>query len=171
MLDGLIICVIGITTVFVTLTILMFLMMGIERIFHSPQVVEKEREISSKCASKTEIVPYRADVEDMAKVAAIATAVAIHRNHRNQELAHYSPSEAVLVNVNGYRAVVKSMDVAPAIGVRSGTEVWQGKNHHGRMWRAAYTPSQGGYWQRLGWVGERDGHTSTFGIHRNLKWK
>ena len=158
-IEGLLISGVGIGAVFGSLLIIMFLMMGVERVFRSDGV-----------AVEGEEARVGEGLEDTAEVAAIALALASYMKERGKELGgrpiavggvHYqvevgdlsrSPV-AVVVNGRSHWASVDgeglpvTEQIAPVLGAQM-IDIQRGRN-----WRSAYPLSQGGYWDRWGWGG------------------
>ncbi|UCG83281.1 MAG: OadG family protein [Dehalococcoidia bacterium] len=169
MLDGLFISLVGMGAVFISLTIIMFLMMGIERIFRSEELSAEE--ISVIGGEITTVWPVTARVEPQSQeeVAAIALALAAYMKERGKQIGQYiaihgtnyqvevgdTVDDPVSIVVNGekYRGSLSdnglSMDLRMGFRVVSGV----GERKQGRIWRAAYPFLQGGLWTRHGWSG------------------
>jgi Na+-transporting methylmalonyl-CoA/oxaloacetate decarboxylase gamma subunit len=163
--EGLLISGVGAGAVFGTLAILMFVMMGVERVFRSDGVAVEEL-----VAVEGEEARVGEGLEDTAEVAAIALALASYMKERGKELGgrpiavggvHYqvevgdlsrSPV-AVVVNGRSHWASVDgeglpvTEQIAPVLGAQM-IDIQRGRN-----WRSAYPLSQGGYWDRWGWGG------------------
>ena len=165
MIEGLLISVVGMAVVFVVLTILMFVIMGMGRLLSDKGVVGRVV-VEELVAGKEEV-----RAEDTAQVAAIALALASYLKERGKalgkpiaisgvqyevemgDLSHFPVS--LMVNQDSYRAAVGdeglpiSEQVSPKFGAQEkGTQ-------SGLGWRSAYRQLQGKYWSRRGWTGRR----------------
>jgi len=163
--EGLLISGVGIGAVFGSLLIIMFLMMGVERVFRGDGVAVEEL-----VAVEGEEARVGEGLEDTAEVAAIALALASYMKERGKELGgrpiaiggvHYqvevgdlsrSPV-AVVVNGRSYWASVdgEGLPVAEQIAPVLGAQMRD--TQRGRNWRSAYPLAQGAYWDRRGWAG------------------
>ena len=159
MIEGLVITLIGMAVVFVSLAILMFMIMGIERAFRSGEPAVEEV-----------VVGERRKPGDKAEVAAMALALSFYLKEQGKELRRQpiaidgvqyqvemgglcrSPV-AVVVNEESYWASAggKGLPVASRIGLMLGAQM-RG-TQYSRRWRSAYPMAQGGYWDRWGWGG------------------
>ena len=160
MIEGLLISVVGMAVVFVVLTILMFVIMGMERLFR-----ERAPAVEKVLANE------EADHVDTVEAAAIALALASYLRERGKDLkapitiggVHYeveigdlshSPV-SLMVNQDSYRAALGDEGL-PITEQASPKVVAQAKStQSGLGWRSAYPPSQGKYWSRRGWTGRR----------------
>jgi Na+-transporting methylmalonyl-CoA/oxaloacetate decarboxylase gamma subunit len=163
--DGLLITGVGIGAVFGSLLIIMFSMMGIERVFRGQGVAVGELVAAERVEAQVGEAPG-----DIIEVAAIAVALASYMKERGKELGgrpiavggvHYqvdvgdlsrSPV-AVVVNGRSHWASAdgEGLPVTEQIAPVLGTEMRD--TQRGRNWRSAYPLSQGGYWDRRGWGG------------------
>lgn len=164
--EGLFISGVGVGAVFGSLLIIMFLMMGVERVFRSDGVAVEEAVAAGDVEAKV-----GEGLEDVVEVAAIALALASYMKERGKELGgrpiaisgvHYqvevgdlsrSPV-AVVVNGGSYWASVdgEGLPVIEQIAPALGTQMRD--TQRGRNWRSAYPLAQGGaYWDRRGWAG------------------
>ncbi len=169
MIEGLSISGIGVGAIFGSLIVIMFVMMGIERVFRSDGVVVEEVVEEVVAAGSVE-AKVGGKVEDMVEVAAVALALASYMKERGRELGgrpfaisgvNYqvdvgdlsrSPV-AVVVNGVSYRASVdgEGLPVAERVAPVVGTQMREIRR--GRNWRSAYPLGQGGrYWDRRGWA-------------------
>jgi Na+-transporting methylmalonyl-CoA/oxaloacetate decarboxylase gamma subunit len=173
MLDGLFISLVGMGAVFVSLTIIMLLMIGIERIFRSEDLATEE--ISVIGGEIISAVPVTAVVEPAShtEVAAIVLALAAHMKEHGRQIGQSiaihgtnyqvevgdTTDDPVSLVVNGerYRGSLSdrglSMDKRMGLRIISGT----GDRKQGRIWRTAYPLLQGGLWTRHGWTGRHGG--------------
>jgi Na+-transporting methylmalonyl-CoA/oxaloacetate decarboxylase gamma subunit len=169
MLDGLFISLVGMGAVFVSLTIIMFLMMGIERVFRSEEMAVGEISIVDEQIMPTGPVTGRVGPGSQAEVAAIVLALAAYMKERGRQVGqsldidgvHYrvevgdTTDSAVSVVVNGemYRGSLDdhglSMDAETGLRIESRV----GDSKQGRIWRTAHPFLQGGLWTRHGWTG------------------
>ena len=165
LLEGLSISGIGVGAVFGSLIVLMFVMMGLERVFRSAEVAVEETVAAGGVEAKVGEGP-----EDMVEVAAIALALASYMKERGKELGgrpiaiggvNYqvevgdlsrSPV-AVVVDGRSYRACVdgEGLPATERIALVLGTQLRDAQR--GWNWRSAYPLAQGGYWYRRGWLG------------------
>lgn len=165
MSEGLIISGVGIATIFVTLTVMMLLMRGMERVFRQDEVSVEEMEATGGIKREPDIEP-----ENSAEVAAITLALVSYMKEQGRELRgrpfsiggrqyqvelgdlSRSPV-AVVVNGESYWASVggEGLPVAEQVVPVLGTEVREAQR--GQGWRSAYPPDQGGFWERRGWSG------------------
>lgn len=173
MLEGLFISLVGMGAVFVSLTIIMFLMIGIERVFRSEELAAEEISVVGGEITPIRPVTERVGPESQAEVAAIVLALASYRKERGRQIGqsiyiddvHYqvevgdTADRAVSVVVNGemYRGSLDdhglSMDAETGLRIESRV----GDRKQGRIWRTAYPLLQGGYWTRPGWTGRHGG--------------
>lgn len=160
MIKGLLISVVGMAVVFVALTILMFVIMGMERLFRerAPAV---EKVLANEGAETAETV----------EAAAIALALASYLRERGKDLkapitiggvqyqvemgdlSHFPVS--LMVNQDNYRAAVGDEGLPITEQASPETIVQRKGTRSGLGWRSAYPPSQGKYWSRRGWTGRR----------------
>jgi sodium pump decarboxylase gamma subunit len=167
MLEGFLITVIGMLVVFVVLAILMFVIMGLERLFRDKEGSEVAAEKASERAepSKKVIKP-----EDTAEVAAIALALASYLKERGKRLekpiaidgAQYQieirdisrTPTTVVVDGDSYRAAVGEEGLPPTEQIAPMSAIQRKEPQRGLGWRSIYPPSQGGFWNRKGWSGK-----------------
>lgn len=160
MIEGLLISVVGMAVVFVVLAILMFVIMGMERLFRE-RTAAVENVLANEGAEPAETV----------EVAAIALALASYLRERGKDLKapiiiggvhyevelgdlSYSPV-SLMVNRDSYRAALGDEGL-PITEQVSPKLVAQAKgNQSGLGWRSAYHRLQGKYWSRGGWTGRR----------------
>jgi len=162
--EGLLISGVGAGAIFGSLSIIMFVMMGIERVFRGDRVALEEEAAGDVEAGVGE------GPKDMVEVAAIALALASHMKERGKELGgrpiaiggvhcqvevgdlSRSPV-AVVVNGASYTACVdgEGLPVTEQIAPGLGTQMRD--TRRGRNWRSAYPLAQGAYWDRRGWGG------------------
>jgi sodium pump decarboxylase gamma subunit len=165
MIEGLLICVVGMAVVFVVLTILMFMIMGMGRLTSDKGVVGG-LVVEELVAGKEEV-----KAEDTAEVAAIALALASYLKEQGKALGKpiaisgvqyqvemgdlsYSPV-SLMINQDSYRAAVGDEGL-PVTEQVSPKFVAQAKGiQSGLGWRSAYHQLQGKYWSRGGWTGRR----------------
>ncbi len=160
MIEGLLISVVGMAVVFVVLTILMFVIMGMERLFRerTPAV---EKVLAHEGAEPVETV----------EAAAIALALASYLRRRGKDLktpitiggvqyqvemgdlSHFPVS--LMVNQDSYRAALGDEGLPITESVSPKVVAHAKGNQSGLGWRSAYPPSQGKYWSRRGWTGRR----------------
>ncbi len=156
LIEGLSISGIGVGAVFGSLIVIMFVMMGIERVFRSDGVAVQEKAGGGP--------------RDMVEVAAVALALASYMKQRGKglggrmiaisgvnyqvEVGDLSRSPvAVVVNGGSYRASVdgEGLPVAERIAPVVGAPMRDARR--GRNWRSAYPLGQGGrHWDRRGWA-------------------
>lgn len=168
MIEGLLITVIGMLVVFVVLAILMFVIMGLERLFRVKAVSEVAAEKTAAEGAEPQKEALRP--EDTAEVAAIALAMAAFLKERGKRLekpiaingAEYhiemsdiscSPT-TVVVNGDCYRAVIGEEGLPPTEQITPVPGTRRREPQRGLGWRSIYPPSQGGFWYRRGWSGK-----------------
>jgi sodium pump decarboxylase gamma subunit len=166
MIEGLLISVIGMAVVFVVLAILMFVIMGLERLFRDKGVSEV---VAEKVAvERAETTKEVARPEDTAEVAAITLALASYLKGQGKKLketlaidgAKYQVDisdisqtpTTVVVEGDSYRVAVgeEGLPSAEQIAPAPGTQ--KREPQRGLGWRSIYPPSQGGFWNRSGWT-------------------
>jgi len=162
--EGLLITGVGVGAVFGSLAILMFLMMGIERVFRGQGVAVEEVAAGGVEAQVGE------GLEDTAEVAAIALALASYMKERGKELG----GRPIAISGVHYQVEVGDLSRSPVAVVVDGRSHWASADgeglpvteqiapvlgtqmrdiQRGRNWRSSYPLSQGGYWDRRGWGG------------------
>ena len=169
MLEGLLITVVGMAVVFVVLAILMYVIMGMERLFREKGVAE----VVSEKVAVTEALPQAPEAgaapESTVEVAAIAVALASYLKERGKKLGaslsvgseHYhvemgDPSVSPVnlkVNQEHYCAAVGDEGLPPAEQDASVAPQAKEAQRGSPGWRSAYPPPQGGFWCRRGWTG------------------
>jgi hypothetical protein len=179
MVEGLYISLVGVAAVFVSLTTIMFLMMGIERAFRGDGaatigsvvglegVVEVGADMGRMVAG--DVSEQGARPDDSAEVAAIAVALVSHLRVRGRELGtslRLSDEEyriemgdavdsAMSINVNGdsYRGRVGGGRLPSTSRSMLRVMPHASVSHPIAGWRSAYPPTRGGHWCRRGWTG------------------
>jgi len=160
MIEGLLISVVGMAVVFVVLTILMFVIMGMERLFRE-RATAVDKVLANEGAEPAETV----------EAAAIALAIASYLRERGKDLkapitiggVHYeveigdlshSPV-SLMVNQDSYRAAVgdEGLPITEQVSPKFGAQAKGTRS--GLGWRSAYHQLQGKYWSRGGWTGRR----------------
>lgn len=173
MLEGLLISLVGMGAVFVSLTVIMFLMIGIERVFRSEELVAEEISVVGGGITPIGPVTERMGPESQAEVAAIVLALASYLKERGRQVGrsidingvHYrvevgEPADStVSVVVNGEMYCGSLGDHGLSVNVQTGLRIESGvgDRKRGRVWRTAYPLLQGGYWTRPGWTGRHGG--------------
>lgn len=168
MLEGLLITLVGMAVVFVVLAILMYVIVGLERLF-------REREVARVVSGKigvTEALPQTPEAaatpESTVEVAAIAVALASYLKERGRKLGsslsigseHYhvqmgdpsTPPVDLMVNQEHYRAAIGEEGLPLAEQATSTVPRAKDTQSSDTGWRSAYSP-QGGFWCRRGWTG------------------
>ena len=180
MVEGLIISLVGMAAVFVSLTVIMFLMIGIERAFRSDNiavvdgvgVVEGLGSIGvgiQEDEQRGELAVWTASPEGTAEVAAIALALAYHLRERSKVLGtslrlndadyHIEVGDMggvavdVIVDGDGYRGSVGEEGLPPACRSNGRPLLRVADPQRVGVWRSANPPALGGYWHRGGWAG------------------
>jgi Na+-transporting methylmalonyl-CoA/oxaloacetate decarboxylase gamma subunit len=176
MLEGLFISLVGMGAVFLSLTIIMFLMVVVGRIFRNDGLAMSEglavegMVAVGEMGAAVDVVRKRAEPLGMVEVAAIALALASHVKERGRELGtsitiddiYYqvevgdisSPPTSVIVNGEMYRGAVSDDGLPFAERTSLRIETRGRSTQRERVWRAAYPLLQGGeYWCRRGWTG------------------
>ena len=170
MMDGLYISVVGMAVVFVVLAILMFLIMGMGRVFEGEEVAVGDVVVKEVALEKVE-AREALKPEDTAEVAAIALALASYLKEKGREFrgpiaingVQYQVEvgdlsrSPVFVGVNqdsywaalGDEGLPSTEVISPQIVVR------ERDTQRGLSWRSAQPLAQGGYWSRQGWTGRR----------------
>jgi Na+-transporting methylmalonyl-CoA/oxaloacetate decarboxylase gamma subunit len=166
MVEGLFISLVGMAAVFVSLTVIMFLMMGIERVFRSQGVAVQEA-----IALGEGLVTEAVGPEDAVEVAAVALALASHLRERGRELGttiavdglEYEvdvgdtarPPVAVAVNGESFRGSVgeERLSLARTATMMIAARLRRPRGE--RVWRSAYPLPRGDYWCRRGWTGRK----------------
>ncbi len=170
MLEGLFISLVGMGAVFVSLAVIMFLMMGVERIFRCDGLAVEGMLALGEMGVEVATVGGKEEPEGTVEVAAIALALAWHVKGLGRELGTSitingvfyqvkvgdisSSPTPVIVNGESYRGAVgeERLPLAKRTGLKIRTQ--ERSAQHGRLWRAAHPPLQGGdYWYRRGWTG------------------
>lgn len=170
MKEGLIIALIGMGAVFVSLTIIMFLMIGMERIFRKRGMsVHESMAVGWGVAGLG--MEREAGVEslDAVEVAAITLALASYMKERGKQLG-----TSVVINGLCYKVEVGDTTCSPVSVVVSGEShlacldgeglpviggiapmpiVQIRDTQHAQVWRSVHPLAQGGYWDRRGWSG------------------
>ncbi len=166
MLEGLLIAVIGMFVVFVVLTILMFVIMGLERLFRdrgAGEVAAAKVTVEGAEPPKKVVRP-----EDKAEVAAIALALASYLKEQGKKLGKPLAIDGaqfqveiddvsrtpttVVVDGDSYRAAVGEEGLPPTEQIAPLLVIQRREPQHGLGWRSIYPPSQGGFWNRRGWT-------------------
>jgi len=163
--EGLLISGVGAGAVFGTLAILMFVMMGVERVFRSDGVAVEEA-----VAAEGEEARAGEGLEDPVEVAAMARARAAYMKERGKELG----GRPIAVGGVHYQVEVGALSLSPVAVVVNGESHWASVDgeglpvteqiapvpgaqmrdtQRGRSWRSAYPLAQGAYWDRRGWGG------------------
>ena len=179
MLEGLIISLVGMAAVFVSLTVSMFLMIGVERAFRADTiavvdgaaVAEALDPIGTAIDEDRERGRLAADSvhpESTAEVAAIALALAVHLTERGKKLGsclrfndvdyHIDVGDlggVVDIGVDGdaFRGSVGEEGLPPTSRLDFGRLLRGARPQRVGAWRSACPPALGGYWSRGGWVG------------------
>jgi Na+-transporting methylmalonyl-CoA/oxaloacetate decarboxylase gamma subunit len=170
MLEGLFISLVGMGAVFVSLTIIMFLMMGIERVFRSEGMAIEGMLAVGEMIAEAGVVTGGEKPGGTAEVAAITLALARHVKERGKELG-----TSITINDVNYQVEVGDISGSPTSVAVNGESFWGAVDGAGlpfakqtgikittqerspqreRVWRTAYPPLQGGdYWCRRGWTG------------------
>ena len=171
MLEGLLITVVGMAVVFVVLAILMYVIMGMERLFREKGVAQ----IVSEKVAVTEALPQAPEAgaapESTVEVAAIALALASYLKERGKKLGaslsiggeqyHVEmgdpsiPPVNLKVNQEHYRAAIGEEGLPPAEQAASVAPQAKDGQRGSPGWRSAYPPPQGGFWCRRGWTGRK----------------
>ncbi|MBE0480022.1 MAG: OadG family protein [Dehalococcoidia bacterium] len=164
MIEALVISVAGVGTVFVVLAVMMFLMIGIGKVFPGEEIKQEDEKsaVSQVREPSDNLVPERIET------AAIALAVASYLDKRNKgsgrvlgisgtdfslQMENLSP-QVVRVVVDGeeYRATAaeEGLPLETWDGFRAGTRLRTTEGE--RRWRSGAVSLQGGYWYRSGWT-------------------
>lgn len=173
MVDGLVVSAIGVAVVFVTLTIMMLLVMGMERAMRERKVA-----VESAAAGIAAVTTHEAKAAmqitvepgNTAEVAAVALALASYLRGQGKQFE----AGSISIGRASYRVEVGDISQPPVAISVNGERFWAGMNGEGlpvsvpgapvpgarvgeaqtgRIWRSAYPLAQGGYWDRRGWSG------------------
>lgn len=166
MLEGLLITVIGMVVVFVVLSILIFVIMGLERLFRGKEgaeVVVEKVAVEGAEPQKRAVKPA-----DTAEVAAIALALASYLKERGKKLekpiaiddSQYKVEisdisrtpTTVVVEGDTYQAAIGEEGLPSPEQIAPVLETQKREPQRGLGWRSIYPPSQGGFWNRRGWT-------------------
>ena len=163
--EGLLISGVGIGAVFGSLLIIMFSMMGLERVFRGQGVAVEELVAEGGVGAGVGETPG-----DIVEVAAIALALASYMKERGKELG----GRPIAISGVQYQVEVGDLSRSPVAVVVNGRSHWASadgeglpvteqiapvlgtamrETQRGRNWRSAYPLSIGGYWDRRGWGG------------------
>jgi sodium pump decarboxylase gamma subunit len=170
MLEDLLVCIIGLAVVFVVLAILMFVIIGMGKLFGSGEEGVKDANAAVETKPE-ETKPEAAVSEDATELAVIALAMASYLRQRGRDLVPYITinnmkhqvnigdlhSSPISVEVNGEKfwADFDGEDSPISIQPELKAGIWPRDTRRGSVWRAAWPPTQGGYWSRGGWTGRR----------------
>ena len=167
-IDGLLISVVGMAAVFVILILIMFIMVGIERLYRGMDVGEEELDVVDEIPLGGIPVGDIEGPEDDIEVAAVAIALATYLSEHGEEFGNRpiviggiqyqvevgdisSPPVYVVINGEGYWAAVGA-DGLPFTRGFIPLRIEESKEaDYGRGWRSAQPLSQGEYWYRHGW--------------------
>ncbi|HEY50116.1 MAG TPA: OadG family protein [Dehalococcoidia bacterium] len=170
MVEGLFISLVGMGAVFVSLTIVMFLMVGIERLFRDESAEDGIMEVLEEIPLGGIPAEQIAGPEDNIEVAAVALALASYLKERGKELGN----RPLVIGGIQYQVEVGELSSLPVTVVVNGESYWaavggeglpvmrrftpiriapRSRLDVGRSWRSAYPLTQGGYWYRRGWSG------------------
>lgn len=171
MVEGLFISIVGMGAVFLSLIVIMFLMVGIERVFRSEENEVEEGSAANGMIPLIEPVQTKLEPEGADEVAAIALALASYLRGRDKKLG-----TSIIVNDKEFQVEIEDIANLPtsvvingesylgAVGEqalpfvrRSFLRIGQrGKGvRRERTWRSAHPLSLGGYWSRHGWTGKQ----------------
>ena len=183
MLEGLLISLTGMLVCFIVLTILMLVIMGLERLFRDKLISEEiaakldfsdltdSTNLNEKPILDDEVrLEPSAVPENTAEVAAIGLALTAYLKARGKKLdkpitigdTHYHVESSdisytpvtVVVNGESYRAALGEDGLPRIEQTSSATEPLRREPQRGWGWRSAYPPSQGSFWNRRGWTGK-----------------
>ncbi|MEE8470082.1 MAG: OadG family protein [Dehalococcoidia bacterium] len=173
MSDGLLLSVIGIAAVFVTLTVLMLFVMGMERVLRGRGVAVEGMAAEGAAVATGEVgavAEMAAEPGDTVEVAAVALALASYMRGQGKQFG----AGPLAVGGAQYQVEVGDLSRSPVVVVVNGQSYWAsmdgeglpvaaqiapvlrartGETQRGRGWRSAYPPAQGGHWDRRGWSG------------------
>ena len=172
MQEGLFISLVGMGAVFVSLTIIMFLMMAIERIFRNGELAVAGGPAVGEAWTLTETTEKKVEPESLEEVAAITLALTSYIRGHGRKIGKsisidgvscqievedaFEATAGVVVNGESYRGSLGDNGLPPAGQTALRIDSKQGDNRRERIWRASYPPSQGGYWTRSGWTGRQE---------------
>jgi len=169
MQEGLFISLVGMGAVFASLTIIMFLMMAIERVFRNEELAAEGGLAAGAAGTLTETTVKRLEPESLEEVAAITLALTSYIRGHGRKMGKsisidgvsyqievedaFDTTAGVVVNGESYRGSLGDNGLPPAGQTALRIDSKKGDNRRERIWRASYPPSQGGYWTRTGWTG------------------
>lgn len=168
MLEGLLVCVIGIAVVFVALAVLMFMIMGMGRFLGDEEKAEG-KPIADDKTKPDETSPKTIEPADSAEVVAIALAVASYMKQSGRQLGPYitinnleyhldigelyPPPISVEINGEKFWATLNGEGLPVGTQPELKLRMWTRAVSRGPVWRSAYPLPQGRYWVRGGWTG------------------
>ncbi len=165
--EGLFISAVGLGAVFVILTLIMFLMMGLERLFRSEDADPETGQPADETPACGEATRGWAHPEGPCEVAAIGLALAHHMRRRGRQIG-----TLIAINDVPYQLQIGDISRSPVTVVVDGGchrgavgedgLPWAGPDpsrdeprpadrQRERNWRTAYRLPQGGCWQPAGW--------------------
>jgi len=170
MIEDLLVCVIGLAVVFVVLAVLMFVIIGMGRLFGGGE--EGAEDANAAVKTKPEETKQEPPIpEGATELAAITLAMASYLRQRGRELGPYitinnmeyqvdvgdlhSPPISVEVNGEKLRASLNGEGLPVSTQIELNLGIWPRDTKRGPFWRAACPPTQGGYWSRGGWTGRQ----------------
>jgi Na+-transporting methylmalonyl-CoA/oxaloacetate decarboxylase gamma subunit len=167
--EGFFISLVGMGAVFISLTIIMILMMVIERAFRSEELAIEEGLANGDAVVLIEPEERSIEPEGLAEVAAIALALTAYLKNRDRDLG-----DSITINDVRYYTEIGDISCSPTSIAVNGNMYWCAVGEdglpfsrrtslwieprskdvkHGRNWRSIHSPSIGGYWARRGWTG------------------
>lgn len=165
--EGAFISVIGMGLVFVVLTLMMFLMMVIERVFRADAPVPESSPSDCETAVTSEPVRDGMEPDGLAEIGAIALAVAAYVQERGRAFGTSISIDGVdyevemrdasrnllevVVNGEGFRGVVSKHAQPSQSSGRLLGKTQARSPEKARLWRMAYPLAQDGYWLRGVW--------------------
>lgn len=165
--EGALISVIGMGLVFVVLTLMMFLMLAVERVFRADEPAQGSSPAERERADPSESLRNGVGSERLAEVGAIALAIAVYMQERGgrfgtsisidgqeYEVEMKDASRGaleVVVNGEGFRGVVGKHTQSFRSSRRLLGKTQARSLEDARRWRMAYPFAQGSYWPRGAW--------------------
>jgi Na+-transporting methylmalonyl-CoA/oxaloacetate decarboxylase gamma subunit len=172
MQEGLFISLVGMGAVFVSLTIIMFLMMAIERIFRNEELAVEGGPAVGEAWTLAETIEKKEEPESLAEVTAITLALASYMKGRGRTIGKsisvdgvsyqievedaFETTAGIVVNGESYRCSLGDNGLPPVGQTALRIDSKKRDNQRERIWSASYPPSQGGYWTRSGWTGRHE---------------
>ena len=151
MLEGLVISLIGMTVVFAILTILMFVIIILERILRTPEKAAVVTEVVAEVLPEQGVESH--DIADLALIAAVTAGVASRRKRLRQQTEDVPhPPLVVVADEPGRPAKADGVGTIPPGRACSKSEA---TSQHSAAWRTVYPPLPKSQWRGQTWTGRR----------------